>query len=98
VKYPLPEYGEDAYVIIQEMTSKELVEIQTKYGSQESTSNLAFVHDVFSRTLTDDNGTRLFANVEDVEACLDISLPAMEALMVAVLTASGIETKQEPKN
>jgi hypothetical protein len=88
-KYPL-EDGE--YVVIQELTSRELVEIQNTYGKEESTSNLAFVYDYLSRVLVDDAGVRLFADAADVEAHFNMSIPALENLTEFALEVSGINT------
>ena len=82
----------DNYVVIQELTSRELVEIQTAYGSAESTTNLAFVYDFLARVLVDDAGVRLFADAADVEAHFNMSIPALENITEFALKVSGVNT------
>jgi hypothetical protein len=93
--YPLPEYGEGAYVVIQALTSRDIVAIQKAFGSSPDSGNQAFVNELFYRCLVDDDGKPIFDGPDDVAATLDMSLPAMEHLVETCLRVSGIQSKRE---
>lgn len=94
-RYPLPEYGEDAYVCLQALTSRDIQAIQQAYGSSPDSGNVAFVNELFYRCLADDDGKPLFDSAADAGETMNLSLPAMETLVEACLRVSGIQSKRE---
>ena len=98
VQYALPEYGEGSYVVLQALTSKDLLALQEVYGKNPSSSNTDFLYDVLSRSMVDDGGQRLFTDAADCKAGVELSVPAMESLLKAVFETSGIAYKDEEKN
>lgn len=96
-KYPLPEYGEGAYVVLVALTSRDIVALQEAYGASPDTGNMDFVHELLYRTLADDDGQPLFAGPADVAKHLNFSLVALEDVCAAALRVSGIEAKRDPE-
>lgn len=90
-QYPLPEYGEGAYVVIQALTSKDLLALQEKYGTSASSANLDFAFDLLSRSLVDDSGSPIFVDAGDAKEGVNLSVPAMESLVEKVMEVSGIK-------
>lgn len=98
VQFPLPEYGEGSYVVLQALTAPELLDLQAKYGKEPSSDNAGFLYDVLCRSMVDDSGTPLFADAAECKAGVALSVPAMEALLKAALDVSGISHRSEEKN
>lgn len=94
-RYPLPEYGEDAYVVIQALTSQDVVALQQAHGSNPDSGNTSFVNELFYRCLADDNGSPIFDSAADAGAGMNLSLPAMESLVEACLRVSGVNHRRE---
>lgn len=94
-QYPLPEYGEGAYVVVQALTSNELLGLQDKYGKNPDSSNVGFLFDVLALSLVDDSGAPLFTDAADCKAGLNVSIPVLESLFETTFRLSGIETKEK---
>lgn len=93
-KFSLPEYGDDAYVVIQALTSKDLLALQALHGTTAESSNLDFAHELLCRAMVDDSGNRIFADAAEVRDGIDLSLPALESLVERVMAVSGIKTEK----
>jgi hypothetical protein len=94
-RHPLPEFGEDAYAVVQALTSKDLLSVQAAFGKAADTSNLDFAFDILSRSLVDDQGVRLFGSAGEAKEGINLSLPALEGLVKAAMDVSGIGTQEE---
>lgn len=98
-RFALPEYGDDAYVVLQALTSRDIVALQNAYGQTPDSDNLDFVYELFHRALVDDEGRLLFESAADVAAHLNLSLPVLEHLVESCLHVSGIQSaRKEEKN
>ena len=98
VQFPLPEYGEGSYVILQALTAPELFDLQAKYGREASSDNAGFLYDVLCRCMVDDGGNPIFADATECKAGTVLSVPAMNSLLEAALDVSGIPHRDAEKN
>lgn len=94
-KFPLPEFGDDAYVNLRALSAKDLIRLQKQYGEKADTGNLAFAYDLLSSCIVDDGGTSLFLDAADAEHGLEVSLPTLQELVQACLATSGIDTTEK---
>lgn len=94
-RHPIAECGDDAFVGIQAMGAKDLLALQTAYGSQVDVSNTDFVFDLFARCLVGEAGEKMFADAADARETINLSLPALQDLVKACLAVSGVDTKEK---
>lgn len=89
-KIPLPELGEGEYVMAAELGSRDLLDLQEKYGKGD-TANLAFVYDLLYQTLVDDFGERLFDSLDELKDTFNLSVSVIARLSEEILRISGLE-------
>ncbi len=94
-KVELPECGDDAYVWVEELSSKDLLAIQQTQGKEANVSNLDFVYDILARTLRGEVGEPLFADADDCREHFGLSLNSLERLALRVLKISGLQVAEK---
>lgn len=99
-QFPLPQYGEGAYVIVQALGSMDMVQLQEKHGSgPQQTSNLGFGYERLAKCLVDDNGAPLFQDAAEVKAGMNVPLEVLTALIDKASEVSGLHVdRDEAKN
>jgi hypothetical protein len=97
-KYPLPDYGPEAYVVVRSLTALDLTALDSKHGKgpKDSEQNLGYTYDLLARALVDDADAPLFVDGEDVRAGLNVTINEFRKLVDKVLELSKLDAA--PKN
>ena len=82
----------DVYLILREMSSKELMDYQEKFGDKD-VKNLDMIYDLISKVALDDNGLPIFTSAQDVKENLDIGLSKFVEIQEKILDLSGLSPK-----
>lgn len=93
VKVFIPECGADAYVYVKELGSFDLLEMQTHYGPNQETSNLAFAYDLLYRVVCDDDGKRIFSSADEVKEYFNLPVAAITRLVEQAMAVSQLDTQ-----
>lgn len=80
------------YVWLQALGSKDLLEMQTKFGGGD-TQNLAFAHEVLAKCIVDDDGCAVFSSSDELKDHLNVSLETFNLLCEKALAISGVTEK-----
>ena len=90
--------GNDTYICVRELSSKELLNLQAHQGEQdhsESAPNMDFVFSIIATCACDDEGKPIFDSKEDVKQNLDIGVSSLVEIQRQIMTLSGLDS---PKN
>lgn len=98
-RFPLPEWGPDAYVNIRGLGSDDLIALQRKHGSEVEYEDHEFLLDLISYCLVDDDGCRMFTTDAERDKLLSKSPGLLKRLGEAVVEVSGLagERKNSPE-
>ena len=95
IRHPMPAWGEDAYVNIRALSSRDLVDLQKRYGKGvEEENSFEFATTMLAYCLVDDEGKRLFEDEQEVKGLLIHTPQVIEQLGQVAIELSGIDSKK----
>lgn len=91
-RYALPEFGDDAYVCVRPLSSKELLDFQGRTDAKGFDFNYEFLFKV----LVDAAGSALFHTLEEcISEVGNLPFPSLDKLIKFALEVSGIGHKDD---
>lgn len=94
-RYPLPEWGKDAFVCVKALSSQQSVKMQhfANRAKTDDDISISYSFHQLAYCLVDEQGNQLFTDAKDVEENLDISLETV----LDLVNFSGSISKSEKK-
>ena len=96
-KFALTEFGDDAFVFIRPLSSRELLELQDKHGDEGK--GFDFNCEFLAKVLCHENGQALFGSPEECKDHVSrLPLPGLDRLIRGALDVSGVSHYEEKKS